>query len=322
MSQEQLKHRALLMLVWLLTMVSVGFAADADTQPIRRGTIGLDTSHAVASTEDPNNPANKSGREVVANPASEPERTATKLRIVFLGAHCDDNEVCAGGLMRLLADQGHEVISAYATTFRRGRMVDGKPEDTVRRAESTAACKLLGATPHFFPYAHEDLEKPLANTKTLSEMAAWLRQIKPDIVLTQWIIDTHPNHRSVAEAVMAAYRHSGHVWGQESQTADKEGSGWNLYFYEANTFTKWDDLESLAFRPTHYLDVAKVHALKKQVVETFKSQAGYDLWNVQENMHQRRGAECGAKRAEAFFLVEAKPGCPLLPVPLLVPEQP
>jgi N-acetylglucosamine malate deacetylase 1 len=126
---------------------------------------------------------------------------AQKLRVVFLGAHCDDNKVCAGGLMRMLADQGHEVISAYATTFRRGRRVDGKPEDEVRRAESTAACKLLGATPHFFSYVHEDLENPLADAKTLAAMAAWLKQVKPDIVVTQWPIDTHPNHGSAAEAV-------------------------------------------------------------------------------------------------------------------------
>lgn len=244
-----------------------------------------------------------------------------KLRVVFFGAHCDDNEVCAGGLMRMLADQGHEVISAYATTFRRGRMVDGKPEDEVRRAESTAACKLLGAAPRFFPYAHEDLEKPLADGTTLSEMAAWLTEVKPDIVVTQWPVDTHPNHRSVAEAVLAAYRHSGHVWGQDNPSVNKAEPSWNLYFYEANTFTKWDDLESLAFCPNVYLDIATVRDRKKRVVETFKSQASYNLWDVQDNMHAQRGKECGSQYAEAFFLVEAKPGCPLLPLQVL-PRKP
>jgi hypothetical protein len=31
-------------------------------------------------------------------------------------------------------------------------------------------------------------------------------------------------------------------------------------------------------------------------------------------MHRRRGAECGTEFAEAYSLVEAKQGCPLLPV--------
>jgi N-acetylglucosamine malate deacetylase 1 len=223
-----------------------------------------------------------------------------KLRVVFLGAHCDDNEIGAGGLMRILANQGHEVISAYGTTFRQGRTCDGKPEDEVRRAEAAAACKVLGATPHFFPYAHEDLEKPLADSKTLSEMGAWLKQVKPDIVLTHWPIDAHSNHCSIAEAVIAAYCHS--------------GPGWNLYFYENITFAKWEELGSLGFRPTLYVDIEKVHATKKQAVAVFRSQAHYNLWDLHDNMHVQRGKECGAKYAEAFFLVEAKPGCPLLPL--------
>ena len=34
-------------------------------------------------------------------------------------------------------------------------------------------------------------------------------------------------------------------------------------------------------------------------------------------MQHNRGAECGVKDAEAYFLVEAKPGSPLLPVKFL-----
>jgi N-acetylglucosamine malate deacetylase 1 len=253
----------------------------------------------------------------VLHAAEPPNDSPRKLRVVFLGAHCDDNEVCAGGLMRMLADQGHEVISAYATTFRRGRLVDGQPEDTVRRAESTAACKLLGATPHFFPFAHEDLENPLADAKTLATMAAWLQQVKPDIVLTLWPIDTHPNHRSAAEAALAAYNHGGHVWGKQDPVSDKELPNWNLYFYESSTFTKWEELETLGFQPKLYLDIGKGHDLQKRVIETFKSQASYDLWDAQDKLQRHRGAECGVKYAEAYFLVEAKPGCPLLPVPFL-----
>jgi N-acetylglucosamine malate deacetylase 1 len=249
--------------------------------------------------------------------ATKPNKNQKKLRIVFLGAHCDDNEVCAGGLMRMLADQGHEVISAYGTTYRRGRTCFGRPEDEIRRTETTAACKLLGATPHFFPYAHEDLENPLADAKTLSEIATWLKQVKPDIVVTQWPIDSHPNHRSVAEATLAAYRHSGHVWGKEGQSSKPEDPGWNLYFYEASTLTKWDDLESLGFRPDLYLDIDKVYGVKKRVVDLFKSQSHYNLWEVQDNMHIQRGKQCGVHYAEAFVLLEAKPGCPLLPVPMI-----
>jgi hypothetical protein len=46
-----------------------------------------------------------------------------------------------------------------------------------------------------------------------------------------------------------------------------------------------------------------------------KSQEPEAIWAAHERMHRRRGAECGVEFAEAYRLVEAKGGCPLLPVP-------
>lgn len=253
----------------------------------------------------------------VAATAAEPAKETTKLRVVVFGAHCDDNELGAGGLMRTLATQGHEVISAYATTFRRGRMIGGQPEDSVRRAESTASCGLLGATPHFFPFAHEDLEKPFAEKSTLSEILAWLEKVQPDIVVAHWPLDTHSNHQVVGMSTWMAYDHLGRTWGTDDTTGGNKKKGWNLYFYEVNTFTKYADLQSLGFRPNVYLDVSKVCDTKKKAIDCLKSQDPAALWAIHDNMHLERGKECGVERAEAFFLVEAKPGCPLLPVTLL-----
>ena len=258
------------------------------------------------------------GAAIAAGPPSEPVR---KLRVIFFGAHCDDNELGAGGLMRMLADQGHEVISAYATAFRRGRMIDGKPEDVVRRAESTAACRILGATPRFFPYAHEELEKPFADKKTLSEIIAWFEKIQPDIVVAQWPLDTHPNHQVVGMSTWMAYDHAGRVWGVEGPNAVKTKKGWNLYYYEVCTFTKPEDVETLAFQPNAYFDIGKVRDVKRKAVDCLTSQGPAAGWVDQERIHAKRGKECGVPYAEAFFLVEAKPGCPLLPVPVR-PDRP
>ena len=48
-----------------------------------------------------------------------------------------------------------------------------------------------------------------------------------------------------------------------------------------------------------------------------KSQEPRAIWEAHERMHRRRGAESGVEFAEAYSLVEAKEGCPLLPVTLL-----
>jgi N-acetylglucosamine malate deacetylase 1 len=214
-----------------------------------------------------------------------------KLKIVVFGGHPDDPESGAGGLIATLTQQGHEVILAYGTVFRGDRRFFGRPEAEVRRAEATAACKVLGANPKFFPFAHEKLTADLATSRVVS---AWFDDVKPDIVVTHWPLDTHPNHHSVSSLVWQCYARKG---------------GWNLYFFEVMT-----DQQSIAFKPELYLDINPVRDIKRHSLEEHKSQDPAEIWTVHDRMHRRRGAECGTQFAEAYSLVEAKQGCPLLPV--------
>jgi LmbE family N-acetylglucosaminyl deacetylase len=216
---------------------------------------------------------------------------ARKLRVVVFGAHPDDPESGAGGLIATLARDGHEVIVAYGTSFRGDRTFFGRPEAEVRRAEAAAACKVLGARPEFFPYAHERLA---ADAATLKEVGSWLEKVKPDIVVTHWPLDTHPNHHVVSSLVWQCYRRQG---------------GWNLYFFEVMT-----DQQTIAFSPDLYLDLGPVRDAKKQALEEHRSQDPAEIWEVHERMHRRRGGESGVAYAEAYRLVEPKAGCPLLPV--------
>lgn len=223
--------------------------------------------------------------------AGEPGGPTKKLTIVVFGGHPDDPESGAGGLVATLTRQGHEVICAYGTTFRGDRRFFGRPEGEVRREEAFAACKVLGAKPKFFPYAHEKL---VADEATLREVASWLAEVKPDIVVTHWPLDTHPNHHVVCSLVWRCYQRQG---------------GWNLYFFEVMT-----DQQTIGFAPDLYLDIAAVRDVKKRSLDEHKSQDPDEIWRAHERMHRRRGAECGVEFAEAYQLVEAKPGCPLLPV--------
>jgi LmbE family N-acetylglucosaminyl deacetylase len=219
--------------------------------------------------------------------------------------------------MRMLASQGHEVISAYATAFRRDRAIEGRPEGIVRRAESEAACEILGAKPYFFPFAHEELEKPFADKKTLTAIIAWLDQTRPDIVVAHWPLDTHPNHQVVGMSTWMAYDHAGRVWGVEGLNAVKPKKGWTLYYYEVNTFAAPEDTETLAFHPNVYVDIGKVANTKRKAANCLKSQLSPSYWKVYDAMHANRGKECGISVAEAFFLVERKSGCDLLPITTL-----
>jgi hypothetical protein len=82
------------------------------------------------------------------------------------------------------------------------------------------------------------------------------------------------------------------------------------FFFEVMT-----DQQTIAFAPDLYLDIAPVREVKKRSLDEHKSQEPDEIWQVHERMHRRRGAECGVEFAEAYKLVEAKHGCPLLPLP-------
>lgn len=219
---------------------------------------------------------------------------AKKLRIVIFGGHPDDPESGCGGLIVSLAKAGHEVIVAYATAFRGGRKFGDEPEETVRRREATAACKLLGATPHFFEYAHEKL---MADEATVAAVSAWLSETRPDIVVTHWPLDTHPNHHVTSSL----------VW--QSHLRDRS---WTLYAFEVMT-----DQQTQAFRPELYLDIAAVRDLKREACFRHESQKPEGFWGVHEAMHRRRGEECGVAHAEAYLLIETGTKKSLLPVSFL-----
>ncbi len=219
---------------------------------------------------------------------------AKKLKIVVFGGHPDDPESEAGGLVAMLTRQGHEVILAYGTAFRGDRRFFDRPEADVRREEATAACKVLGATPKFFHYAHEKL---VADEPTLKAVASWLDEVKPDIVVTHWPLDTHPNHHVARSLAWQSYKRKG---------------GWNLYFFEVMT-----DQQTIAFRLELYLDIGPVREVKKRALDEHRSQEPEAISKAHEQMHRRRGAECGVGFAEAYSLVEAKEGCSLLPITFL-----
>ena len=136
---------------------------------------------------------------------------------------------------------------------------------------------------------------------TVKAVGDWLGEVKPDVVVAHWPLDTHPNHNVSSALVWQNYARKG---------------GWNLYFFEVMT-----DQQSIGFRPDLYLDIATVRDQKRHVLEADKSQGPEAIWQCHDAMHRRRGAECGVQFAEAYWLVEAKPGAALLPVAFLPRKQ-
>lgn len=226
--------------------------------------------------------------------AATPRPEFKKRRIVIFSAHPEDTQFGCGGLITKLTKAGHEVIVASASSFRGSRKIDGQPEVEVRRRGAQESSKVVSATPHFFEYDHLSL---VSDEQTIDAVSAWLRQTKPDIVVTHWPLDTQPN-RHVTSSL---------VW--QSYLRDKK---WSLYFFEGLT-----DYQTIAFTPDLFLDITDVRDIKKDACFRFQSQKPEAIWVDQDDVQRRRGEECNVRYAEAYILAEPLPGRATLPVAFL-----
>ena len=160
------------------------------------------------------------------------------------------------------------------------------------------ACQILNAKPHFFDYAHEKL---FADGATLEAVSTWLKKVNPDVVVTHWPLDTHPNHHVTSSLVWQCYV--------------REGS-WVLYFFEVMT-----DRQTMGFRPALYVDIEPVRAIKKKALDCHRSQEPNAIWEAHDGMHRRRGTECGVRYAEAYLQASPKRGQLALPISFLSPRK-
>jgi len=211
------------------------------------------------------------------------------LKVVCTGGHPDDPESGCGGTLARYIEAGHQVTILYLTRGEAG--IAGKSHDeaaAIRTAECLAACKILGATPIFAGQVdgatHVDREAAESFAKLLAAE-------RPDVLFTQWPIDTHPDHQA---ASLLAFR----AW-------LATGRRFDLYYYEVDL-----GAQTNGFHPTDYVDIAAVRAKKKAALFAHQSQNGERIYSQHhEVMENFRGRESGVSAAEAFVRL-ARPGLP------------
>jgi len=121
-----------------------------------------------------------------------------KLDILAFGAHPDDIEISAGGLLIAEARRGRSVGLIDLT---RGEMgTRGTPE--IRSLEAARAAEIIGAKVRL------NLQMPdglfdLSNENKL-KVVEQIRKYRPDIVITNAPSDRHPDHGRAAQLVVEA----------------------------------------------------------------------------------------------------------------------
>lgn len=212
--------------------------------------------------------------------AAEPSTTTTTKKALIIGAHPDDPEN-VGGTMRLLREAGWEVVAVYMTRGEAG--ITDKSHDeaaAIRTAEAEEACRILDVRPIFMTQIDGSAE---INKERYVEMREVIAAESPDLVITHWPIDGHPDHRVCSMLVYDAWRRLGYSF--------------ELYYFETMTGT-----QTQYFHPTDYVDIGAVAERKHKAYfahvsqNTTKSFASYH-----DRVEKFRGREFNCDRAEAFI---------------------
>jgi LmbE family N-acetylglucosaminyl deacetylase len=203
-------------------------------------------------------------------PLSLEPRAGQPLTVLAIGAHPDDIEIGAGGLLLSLA--GWPLIVRYL-------VLTGSGE---RHQEARAAASAFLPDADLSVELHQLPEGRLpavwAEAKDVLEGVA--QACSPDLILAPSVDDAHQDHRVIGEIIPTVFRDQ---------------------LYLAYEIPKWDgDLR----RPDMYAPMSAQVAHRKAELlhKCFPSQLGRDWWDdeVFLGLARLRGMECRARYAEAF----------------------
>lgn len=184
------------------------------------------------------------------------------LRISCVFAHPDDADLWAGGTLINHADHGDAIhISCLFASER------------LRQREAREAARLIGARVEFVT-AHDRLVQRIAAAE-------------PDVILTHWIFDGHPDHRYVAQAVNAALPDL------------VIGHGLKPLVFATSPYNNLG-IDGRRFVPTDVIDVSAVWHRKVDLVQCHRSQPTEYFLTMARSHAVASGAETGVELAEGF----------------------
>jgi LmbE family N-acetylglucosaminyl deacetylase len=147
----------------------------------------------------------------------------------------------------------------------------------IRTAEAQKACQILNARPLF---ADQYDGRAIVDIQHYASFARLIAAEKPDVVFTQWPVDSHRDHRAVSALTLDAWFQS------KKQFA--------LYYYEVAEDTSM-------FAPTEYVDISSVEGLRHDACYVHASQQPDKWYQKQVEITKARGAASGFAQADGFL---------------------
>ena len=180
-------------------------------------------------------------------------------KILFFAAHPDDVELCCGGTVRTLVDQGHEVVITDLTQGEMGTR--GTPE--LRREESSKAADILGIAERL------NLEIPDGNIVNSIEnqqsIIRVVREARPHICFITSPDDRHPDHNHATKLLIDALFYSGLRKRHSTNASGEPQEAWrpaHILHY----------MQDRPFEPDLVFDITDTMEVKEQAILAYGSQ--------------------------------------------------
>lgn len=185
-------------------------------------------------------------------------------------AHPDDIEFVAAGTLLLLKQAGWEIHYLNLSSGNLGSATL-TPNETrkAREDESRVAADILGA--HWHPSLADDLEITY-NLPLLRQLAAIVREVNPQIMLTHSPVDYMEDHTATARlAVTAAFARGMPNFVTDPHVKHVEG---DLTVYHAQPHLNRDPLGAVV-RPGLFVDIGSVLETKRRALAAHESQRAW-----------------------------------------------
>lgn len=225
------------------------------------------------------------------------------MKILAVGAHPDDVEICCFGTLARCVQRGDSVVVCSVTNGNQGH-AEIEPERLrlVRMAEGARAAQVIGAS--YTTLDVDDMVLDDTDTSLRLRFTQMIRTIKPDVIITHEIEDYHPDHVATARLVFHCLTQAllPHVR-TDSPAIEKSPILYHM-----------DKVGGGLFVPTEFVDVTETFEMKAEAlichtsqVDFLKKSSDMNLLHGIEVLAEYRGLQCGCRYAEAFRISDRKP---------------
>lgn len=219
------------------------------------------------------------------------------MRILAIGAHPDDVEICCGGTLAKYAQAGHHVTMCYACKGDLGNYTLSREETAILRAkEAEDSARVIGAD--LVALGIDDLGLRAEDPAQQLLFVDLIRRSRPDVAITHAPGEWHTDHLAVSKLLFYAAFAAGFP---HFKTAHEPYANVLPIFY-------MDPLGGQDFTPTEYVDITDTVAVKKRMMSQHHSQLsflkeyfGLDPLEQIETVGKFRGLQAGVPYAEGFM---------------------